>query len=365
MRFLDTSRIRVQLNQRVPTGDGTELSVDLYLPPQPGRYPVLLHRTAADNNRSPRIVSPAQPQLAISDRCKTYAAQGFIVAAGDVRGRGDSDGAFVPFANEGMDGVATVDWLRNLSECDGTVGAFGAGYAAFCAWAAVAAGASIEAVASISPFGTVGQGFPHRGGAVRLDWLFWMHLIGGRTLQPAALPPWARVHRSLPLKSMDEALGRSDIPWGTWLEHLDPEDAFWAPLRISEQLAKRPVAGLHITGWWDAQLCGARYYYEAAKSAGAPQSLIIGPWDSGAIRRPAAVVGGFDFGFRSLIEIDEILPEFFASQLRGAKNRWSKPSTRCFITGRNEWVDAKGWPSEAAGTCELHLASDGCANTRR
>lgn len=362
MRFLDTSRIRVRLNQRVAAADGTELSVDLYLPPRPGRYPVLLHRTASDNNRSPHL--PYRPSSA--ERWKAYAAQGFIVATADVRGRGDSDGSFEPFANEGADGAATVNWLRMMPECNGTVGAFGTGYAAFCAWAAVAAGAAIDAVASISPFGAVGQGLPHRGGAVRLDWLFWMHLIGGRTLQPASLPPWPDIHRHLPLKSMNAALGRRDAPWEKWLQHLDPEDPFWAPLRLAEPLAKRPIPGLHVTGWWDAQLRGTHYYYDAARRSGAPQSLIIGPWDSAAIRHPTAVVGGCDFGLRSMIEIDEIVPQFFAAQLRGEHNQWAMQRTTCFITGCNEWVDSDGWPvGEAHKMSELHLASDGNANTRR
>jgi uncharacterized protein len=364
MRFLDTSRVRVRLDQRVVTVDGTELSVDLYLPPHPGRYPVLLHRTPADNNRWPRIGSP-MPQPAAADRWKAYAAQRFIVATADVRGRGDSGGVFAPFVHEGADAAATVDWLRKLPECDGTVGAFGSGYAAFCAWAAIAAGARIDAIASISPFGAIGEGLVHRGGAARLDWLFWMHLIGGRTLQPPALPPWPAIHRHLPLRSMDTALGRADIPWKAWLEHFDPEDPFWAPVRLAERLAARPVPGLHVTGWWDAQLGGARYYYEAARRSGAAQSLIIGPWDSAAVRRPASVMGGFDFGLRSMIEIDEILPEFFGAQLRGEANQWTKPNTRYFVTGRNEWVDGEGWPAGIGESRELHLASGGCANTRR
>ncbi|HEV2271653.1 MAG TPA: CocE/NonD family hydrolase [Steroidobacteraceae bacterium] len=144
MRFLDTSRIRVRLNQRFAENDGTQLSVDLYLPPTPGRYPVLLHRTASDNNRRPRILASRQVVPAAADRWKGYAAQGFIVAAADVRGRGDSDGAFVPFLNEGADGAAAVDWLRSHPECDGKLGALGTGYAAFCAWTAIGAGAPVD-----------------------------------------------------------------------------------------------------------------------------------------------------------------------------------------------------------------------------
>jgi len=365
MQFLDTSRIRVRVDQRFAANDGTQLSVDLYLPADVGRYPALLIRTAMDNNHASRSPGATQTMPAASDRWKGFAAQGFIVATADVRGRGDSDGAFRPFVHEASDGVATVAWLRSLSESNGRIGAFGSGYAAFCAWAAVAADARIDAIASISPFGAIGEGLCHRGGAVRLDSLFWMHLTGGRTLQPAAVPPWPQVHRCLPIITMDAALGRNDVAWGEWLEHLDTRDAFWAPLTLADRLSSRAIPGLHITGWWDAHLGGARYYYDAAKRSGTPQTLIIGPWDTAAVRRPTSIVGGTDFGPRSLIDVDEILMDFFCAQLRDEPNTFANPSTRLFITGRNEWIESDVWPMRRGSARELHLASGGAANTRR
>jgi len=194
-RFLDTSGIRTRFDERVQAPDGTQLSVDLYLPPRPGRYPVLLVRTAADNNRAGRqgISLPA------AERWKGYAAQGYVVAAGDVRGRGDSDGRFTPFLNEGDDGAATIAWLRSFDECNGKIGLLGSGYGAFCAWAAAVAAGGVDAIASISPFGAVGEGLVHRGGAVRLEWLFWMHLVGGRAVQPANVPDWRNIYSHWPL----------------------------------------------------------------------------------------------------------------------------------------------------------------------
>ena len=55
MRFIDTSRIRTRFDERVLANDGTELSVDLYFPPEQGSYPVLFQRTPADNNRAGRV----------------------------------------------------------------------------------------------------------------------------------------------------------------------------------------------------------------------------------------------------------------------------------------------------------------------
>jgi hypothetical protein len=363
MRFLDTSRIRLRMNERIPAKDGVALSIDLYFPAQTGRYPVLLCRTAADNNRATRSAGSVELASGPADRWKAIAAQGFIVAAADVRGRGDSDGEFEPFVNEGDDGLVTVEWLRSLRECNGRVGAFGSGYAAFCAWAAHAHGAPIDAMVSVSPFGNVGEGLAHRGGAVRLDWLFWMHLVGGRAPQPPTMPPWPKIHRHWPISAMGDVLGHSDIPWRKWLSHPEREDPFWKRLEIAERLAKRPVPALHITGWWDAHLSGARYYYDAAKRAGAPQSLIVGPWEATASRRPRAAVGGFDFGPRSLIDPDETLVQYFGAALRGERNLFAKPVTRLFVTGRNEWIEADGWPT-ARSPQTLHLSSTLGANTR-
>jgi uncharacterized protein len=361
MRFLDTSRIRTRFNELVAAPDGIELSVDLYLPARPGRYPVLLNRTPADNNRNGRAGFSIPP----AERWKAFAAQGYIVAAADVRGRGDSQGQFIPFVHEGVDGAATVAWLRELEECNGKVGVFGSGYAAFCAWAAAVVDGHIDGVASISPFGTAEEGLIHRNGAVRLDWLFWMHLVGGRAVQPAAVPPWKMIYRHSPLQTMDEALGRSDIWWRDWLEHLDRGDPYWNSLQLANPIARHRIPGLHITGWWDAQLGSARYYYKAAERSNAPQSLIIGPWDSTALRKPRTDVGGFNFGIRSLIDVDETLIQFFGAQLRGEKNVFASSNTRLFMTGRNEWCDGTGWPGNVSKLREFYLSSNGAANTRR
>ncbi|MGH8319609.1 MAG: CocE/NonD family hydrolase [Steroidobacteraceae bacterium] len=363
MRFLDTARVRLRMNERIPARDGTELSIDVYLPPQIGRYPALLFRTPADNNRSARSAGSVELATGPADRWKALAAQGFIVAAADVRGRGDSDGHFEPFSNEGSDGLVTVEWLRAHPECNGRVGAFGSGYAAFCAWAALAQGASIDAIVSFSPFGNLAEGLVHRGGAVRLDWLFWLHLVGGRAPQPAAMPSWPKIHGHWPLSALGDVLGHSDIPWREWLSHLDRADPYWRSVDLADRLAARPVPALHVTGWWDPHLGGARYYYEAAKRAGAPQSLIVGPWDATSVRHPRAIVGGFDFGPRSLIDPDETLVQYFGAMLRGERNAFARPVTRIFVTGRNEWIEADGWPA-ARSTQVLHLSSRSGANTR-
>ncbi|MEN9541746.1 MAG: hypothetical protein RLZZ459_1837, partial [Cyanobacteriota bacterium] len=57
-----------------------------------------------------------------------YASRGFAVAVQDVRGRGDSEGAFRGFCQEAADGSSTLAWLRAQSWCNGRVGTYGFSY---------------------------------------------------------------------------------------------------------------------------------------------------------------------------------------------------------------------------------------------
>ena len=236
----------------------------------------------------------------------------------------------------------------------------------FCAWAAACADKNIDAIVSLSPFGAVGEGLVHNGGAVRLDWLFWMHLIGGRTVQPANVPNWSAIYKHLPLNTMDEALGRSDIWWKDWLSHLDPNDPYWEPLNLNKSIAELNTPALHVTGWWDGQLAGARYYHQAATQSQAPQHLIIGPWDTAGVRRPQQRVGGFDFGPRSVLDMDEEVGHFFDEYLKSHTLTKPRPNAKLFVTGRNEWVESEGWPSTPSNQSrEFFLSSTMGANTRR
>lgn len=363
MRFVDVSRVRSRFDEPVEARDGTRLSVDLYLPPESGSFPVLLTLTPYDNNRfstfagalSPADAAIAKPPAA---RFKELAAQGFVVVAADARGRGDSDGEFVPFVHEAADGARIVEWARALPEADGRVGAFGSGYAGFAALAAAAEG-GIDALVVSSPFS--GDGLPRSGGLPRLEWLFWMHLVGGRTPQPVDVPNWPAVFRHRPLVSMDEALGRADIWWAEWLE-----DGPRSPAAILGEHPKPPTAPtLFVTGWWDPALAATAELWEAAKGAHpeAGHELLIGPWDARSVRRPDASVGGIHWGPAATVDPDRLLTDWFSTRLEPAE-RPRRCSARVFVTGRNEWADLDTL-GHAEETLTLWLGSGGGANTRR
>jgi putative CocE/NonD family hydrolase len=351
VRFVDVSRIRSRFVQSVVARDGTSLSVDLYLPPDKGRYPALITRTPYDNNRLKRANDGTTLLASPADRYKKLAAHGFAVAACDVRGRGDSGGSFLPYAHEAQDGADTVDWVRGLAECDGRIGLFGSGYAGFTALAA-ATHTAVDAVAVWSPFGR--EGTPYRGGALRLDWLLWMHLIGGRTLQPVDVPDWLQVFRHRPTASMHKELGREDIWWADWLNRAPELES----LDLSASLSSLDAPTLFVTGWWDSASSTTIRYWEAASSSSTQHALIVGPWDDKATREPRESVGGIAWGPRSVLDPEELLVEWFSNTLRGTAT--PRRGAKVFVTGRNEWTstEASGQPKT------LWLASGGRANTR-
>ena len=102
MLISNSNQIRIEFDQRVPMRDGITLSADIYRPIDASsasrKYPVILTRTPY-MRLSERMLVPA----------KYFAERGYVFVAMDVRGRGDSEGTFVPYLNEGQDGYDAID----------------------------------------------------------------------------------------------------------------------------------------------------------------------------------------------------------------------------------------------------------------
>ncbi len=81
-------QVQIDFDRRVPMRDGIMLSADVYRPRAEGRFPVVLLRT---------------PYLKSGDGATAtghyFAERGYVLVWMDVRGRGDSDGVFVPYRN--------------------------------------------------------------------------------------------------------------------------------------------------------------------------------------------------------------------------------------------------------------------------
>ena len=80
-----TRDVTVQRDVRVPMRDGITLSADVYRPRSEAAVPAILVRTPYGKT-SDEIEATA----------RFFASHGYAVVYMDVRGRGDSDGEFVP-----------------------------------------------------------------------------------------------------------------------------------------------------------------------------------------------------------------------------------------------------------------------------
>src|SRR5947208_11212701 len=92
--------MRRRFNVMVPARDGVRLATDLYFPAGDPPWPAVLARTPYNKN------TPLIGKL-----IDAWNRRGYVFVTQDVRGRGDSDGEFVPYVNEGADSYDTIEWI--------------------------------------------------------------------------------------------------------------------------------------------------------------------------------------------------------------------------------------------------------------
>src|SRR5579862_5785407 len=161
-------QLRFLFDARVPMRDGVELSADVYLPQGHAPCPAILERTPYDNTNPDLIETAAY-----------FASNGYVFVGQDVRGRGDSDGSFVPFEQEALDGYDTIEWIAAQPWCDGRVAMMGASYAGFVQW--VAARERPPHLVTMVNTATSGRWVqdPQRNGKLRPYMFVWLHRVGG------------------------------------------------------------------------------------------------------------------------------------------------------------------------------------------
>lgn len=339
--------------------DDAQLSADVFLPAPGGAWPAILLRTPYDNSAATHVEAGA-----------FFASNGYAFVAQDVRGRGDSDGDFYPFFQEGPDGHDTIEWVASQPWCDGRVATMGGSYAGAAQWLAAAEGPPhLLAMATAASPGRWMEEAPYLFGTFSTHWLNFLNVTSGRTLQhPIHAPrpslpdfPTLRGHR--PLRDLPRALGRALPVWDEWLAH-DCFDDYWRRLSLAGTFARLDLPVLHITGWFDYDSRGALYYWDGMKRSRAPerQWLVIGPWDHAGTRDPVQRLGALDFGPGSVVDLNDLHLRFFDAVVRGSSNAFeSEPRVRTFAMGVNEWRLEPEWPP-AVALRPVYLSSGGHAN---
>jgi uncharacterized protein len=343
-------RLRRRFNVRIPLRDGITLAADLTLPEQLPA-PAVVCRTPYGRSN--------ERQLGFGDR---FARAGYVAVWVDVRGRGDSDGAFEPYRNDGLDGYDVIEWAAGQSWCDGDVATWGGSYPGRIQWLAAlqrppALRAMVVEVAPSDPFVEDPTGVP---GPMRINW---HRLTDGRMPQYSESVDWMEVYRHRPLRELDRAAGFESERWSDEVAHDAGDDAYWEPLRYQHRIAEIDLPVLHISGWYDDEEIGTPANFAAMTAAGrAGQRLLMGPW--GHRVNSSRKLGEVDFGPEALIDLDGALVAFLDEHVRARPPASAAPPVRIFVMGAGEWRNLPAWPPPGATTLALQLDSDGHANSR-
>ena len=348
----------IDFDRQVPMRDGIRLSADIYRPAvskRGERFSAILLRTPYNKNIEAAV-----------ELGRWYARHGYILVYMDVRGRGDSDGEFVPYRSEGRDGYDSIEWCASQPWCDGKVGTLGSSYPGSIQWLTALEqpehlATMIVRVPPSDPFvewPTGTEGPMH---------LCWIHLTSGRVVQNMEAVNWTQVYEHLPLLTMDEQAGRISPLWREELQHTRLDD-FWAPLCYQNRFDQIDLPVLHISGWYDDEQIGTPRNYAGmtrqapSPSARANQKLIMGPW--GHRVNTTQKLGEVDFGLQALIDLRGLELAWFDRWLKGIEFENAQPGARIFVMGTNEWRDEVEWPLARTRWASYYLHSQGSANSR-
>lgn len=353
------SVVVVDSNVAIPMRDHVVLRADVYRPPGPGPFPVLVYRTPYGKH----VPGPAQ------ETARKAVARGYAVVVQDVRGRYASAGEFLPYQQEGSDGYDTIEWAASQSWSNGSVGTFGLSYPGAVQWlAAVQNPPHLKAMVPAMTFASPMQ-FWYSNGVWDLSWLSWIWVnIAPDRWRRLGLPPGApwdsvapEMRAAVPLSSVP---GLDFIaPWYyEWLRH-PAYDAWWDWAELTNKYARTNAAVLNFSAWYDDAYGphGATTNFSGlvtVRGAGAARTaLILGPWSHGVPRMGRTSVGEREYGTAGSIDYDETVLRWMDRYVRGIDNGVDRRKpVRFFLLGTNRWLEADAWPVPGTRAETLYFA---------
>ncbi len=346
----------VRTNVMVPMRDGVKLAAHVFVPKDTGPFPVLLMR------------SPYGKGDAAGGHAAYYATRGYAVVNQDCRGKGQSEGAWVPFLNDRDDGLDTLKWILAQSWCNGKIGTLGGSYVGFTQWImADQAGPALKAMFPVVPLGDPWSEACYQGGAFNLSLaLGWGIAVSFKPGEKIPAINWDQAHRELPLATCDEKITGRKIPYlRDWLAHPAFDD-YWAPGSLRKRWSGIEAPTFAVGGWYDIFSQSVLENISAIRRlAPTPetrrrQHVMMGPWPHGISRQ----VGELDFGPQAAVDLRSIEARWFDYCLKDATNGAAEwPPFRIFVMGRNEWRDETDWPLARTRYNRFYFRSGGQANT--
>jgi putative CocE/NonD family hydrolase len=347
--------VKIEFNRRVPMRDRVELSADIYRPEAAGRYPVILSRTP--------YTKTSASTLKIA---KYFVSHGYVFVAMDVRGRGDSDGVFVPYVNDGLDGYDAIEWCAAQAWSTGKVGTIGGSYNGIIQWLTAVQqpphlAAMIPMVSPSDPFVEWPTGLPLP------QTLSWFHFTSGHVAQNMEAVDWTKLYSHLPMITMDDAMGRPNGNWDDEIKH-SKLDNWWEPRRYQNKFDQVKVPALGISGWYDDEQIGTPLNFAGMtgktidEKVRSSQKMLMGPWPHAI--NSTSKLGEVDFGSTAIVDLNDTWLRWFDYWLKGIDNGVMKePPVRIFVMGENAWRSENEWPIGRTQWAKYFIHSNGRANT--
>jgi putative CocE/NonD family hydrolase len=397
-----TDDMSLTSNVMVRMRDGVHLATDVYRPKQGGRamqqrLPVILERTPYGKTVVSRSELSVQNPTAKSraEVARYFVSRGFVVVYQDCRGRYDSEGEFVKYLSDGLDGFDCCEWITHQPWCNGKVGTMGLSYAAHTQGALACANPPGIAAMFLDSggFANAYQDGIRQGGAFELKQVTWA--VRAALESPSVLKDPVRFKA---LKAVDIGGWFARMPWKRGFSPLSaaPEfesyvydqwehgnfDGFWKQMGIYaagyyDRFSDAPM--VFMSSWYDPYPRSATDNYIAlSKMKKGPVRLILGPWTHGD--RSLTYAGEVDFGPAATID-GNLAPDFLELRLRwfdcwlkGIQNGvQSEPAVRLFVMGggsgrRNaqgrmqhggRWRAERDWPLPDVQRTAYYLHVDG------
>jgi putative CocE/NonD family hydrolase len=350
---LDGGNVLLERDVGVVVRDGVRLSVDVYRPNRPGRFPAILEH----------IPYRKDDLRAIEDRSQNT----FLVNAGfacvrlDVRGTGSSHGVAQDEYTEveQHDGCDVVAWMAEQAWCTGAVASWGVSYGGFsCIQLAALRPPALRAIAPVyATDDRFSDDMHFHGGALNAS-----SLPGYPTEMIAmnALPPlgerdeefdrrWRRRIEETPAWVLDWVREQHDGP-------------YWRNGSLRPDYGRITCAVLICAGWRDGYRTAA---LRMARNLESPWELLAGPW---AHKLPDRGVPGPRYPF--LAE----MARFFHRHLGGDGAASGRPRTVFFVGSPDtplhphpvvsgEWLASQRWPQGVEST-QLVLGGPAVAPAR-
>lgn len=348
--------VRAETGIMIEMRDGVRLATDLYFPEgAKGRLPVILWRSIYDKGGA----IDREPGM------RELVQHGYVAAIQDTRGRGESEGEFVPSVGDRNDGYDTATWLTRQPWSNGKLGSAGCSSLgeSQLLLAATRHPSHVTAIpqAAASAYNVRGRPWASfDGGAFELAQTAGWFSVDGRGVD----------YDTLPIIDVLKKAGRPPSHYERFVAST-PEAPYFMNLEWLRPGDRLDIPALFFDSWYDygpaetLELFNRLQKESISSTARDNQFVIIAPGTHCGYSNASehTLVGERDLG-DARIDVSGLKLRWYDYWLKDVDNGVTDmPKVQYYLMGANRWRSADAWPVPGTRYVELFLSSSGRANS--